>query len=146
VPGGLLFAVGCVLLAAGLGSSPAYVTQYLPSTLLTGLGVGLSFAGWSSAAVAGLPPARFATGSAISSCLRQVGAVLGISVLLALLGSTPGLGEFHRAYWLMAVTGLTAGSIAFTLRPDRATVTAWTSKSAPSTTPSPERAPSAARS
>src|SRR4051794_1778305 len=145
-PGGLFFAAGCVLFATGLGSEPAYVTHFLPATILTGLGVGLSFAGWSSAAVAELPPARFATGSAISSCFRQVGAVLGISVLIAIIGAAPTLSDFHRAYALMSVTGLTAGLIALTLRRVRATVPAWTSKSAPSTTPSPERAPSAARS
>jgi EmrB/QacA subfamily drug resistance transporter len=146
VPGGLLFASGCALFAVGLDGSPSYVASFLPATLLTGMGVGLSFAGWSSAAVAGLPPARFATGSAVSSCFRQLGAVLGISVLIALVGSTPGLSEFHHAYWLMAVTGLTAGVIALSLRRVRANFPAWTSKSAPSTTPSPERAPSAARS
>jgi EmrB/QacA subfamily drug resistance transporter len=146
LPGGLCFALGALLFATGLGSSPAYVTHFLPATLLTGIGVGLSFAGWSAAAVSEMAPARFATGSAISSCFRQLGAVLGISVLIALVGSSPGLDEFHRAYWLMAVTGATAAAIAVTLRRVRATVTSWTSKSAPSTTPSPERAPSAARS
>jgi len=137
VPGGLLFALGCVLFATGLGTSPAYLTEFLPATLLTGAGVGLSFAGFSSAAVAELPPARFATGSAISACFRQLGAVLGISVLIAVAP------DFTLAYTLMAVTGAAAGLIALALR---ATVPAWTSKSAPSTTPSPERAPSAARS
>src|SRR3954470_21565498 len=116
VPGGLLFALGCVLFAGGLGTSPAYVAEFLPATLLTGLGVGLSFAGWSSAAVAELAPARFATGSAISACFRQLGAVLGISVLIAIVGSAPSLDDFHRAYWLMAVAGLTAGSIALDFR------------------------------
>src|SRR6185295_18135854 len=71
VPGGLLFALGCVLFATGLGTSPAYVTEFLPATLLTGTGVGLSFAGFSLAAVMELPPARFATGSAIANCFRQ---------------------------------------------------------------------------
>ena len=145
VPGGLLFALGCVLFATGLGSSPAYVTEFLPATLLTGTGVGLSFA-VELGGVAELPPARFATGSAISACFRQLGAVLGISVLIAVLGSAPVLGDFHRAYALMAATGLTAGLIGLTLGRVRATVPAWTSKSAASTTPSPEPAPSAARS
>jgi EmrB/QacA subfamily drug resistance transporter len=146
VPGGMLFALGCVLFATGLGGSPAYVAEFLPATLLTGLGVGLSFAGFSSAAVAELPPARFATGSAISACFRQLGAVLGISVLIAILGASAALADFHRAYALMAVTGTTAALIALTLRFDRANVQTWTSKSAPSTTPSPEHAPSVARS
>jgi hypothetical protein len=43
-------------------------------TLLAGAWVGLSFAAWGSAAVAQLPAARFATGSAMLSCMRQVGA------------------------------------------------------------------------
>ena len=43
---------------------PRTSPEFLPATLLTGTGVGLSFAGFSSAAVAELPPARFATGSA----------------------------------------------------------------------------------
>ena len=145
VPGGLLFALGCVLFATGLGSSPAYLTEFLPATLLTGMGVGLSFAGFSSAAVAELPPARFATGSAISACFRQLGAVLGISVLIAILGASATLADFHLAYTLMAVTGATSALIAVTLRFDRANVQTWTSKSAPSTTPSPERAPSVVR-
>jgi EmrB/QacA subfamily drug resistance transporter len=142
-PGGLLFALGCLLFAVGLGPERAYASEFLPATLLTGTGVGLSFAGFSSAAVAKLPPARFATGSAISSCFRQLGAVLGISVLVAVLGSGA---DFERAYWLMAICGTAAGLTALTLGRVRATVPSWTSKSAPSTTPSPERAPSAAHS
>jgi len=146
VPGGLCFALGCVVFAVGLDSTPAYVTSFLPATLLTGTGVGLSFASFSSAAVMELPPARFATGSAISSCFRRLGAVLGISVLIAIIGDAPVLSDFHRAYWLMAGTGFLAGMIGLTLRRDRATVQSWTSKSGPSTTPSREPAPSAARS
>lgn len=144
--GGLVFALGCALFATGLGSEPAYVTEFLPATLLTGTGVGLSFAAWGTATVLELPPTRFATGTAISSCFRQLGAVLGISVLVALLGAGAALGDYHRAYALMAGAGAVAAAIALNLRRVRATVPAWTSKSAPSTTPSPERAPSAAQS
>jgi NTE family protein len=143
-PGGLAFAAGCAYFAAGLGTEPAYLVHYLPGMLLTGTGVGLSFAGFSSAAVMELPPARFATGSAIASCFRQLGAVLGIAVLIAVLGSAPALADFQTAWTLMATTGTTAALVALTLR--RATVQSWTSKSAPSTTPSPAPAQSAARS
>jgi hypothetical protein len=144
VPGGLSFAAGCAYFATGLGAEPAYLVHYLPGMLLTGTGVGLSFAGFSSAAVMELPPARFATGSAIASCFRQLGAVLGIAVLIAVLGSAPALADFQTAWTLMATTGTTAALVALTLR--RATVQSWTSKSAPSTTPSPAPAQSAARS
>jgi MFS family permease len=144
VPGGIVFALGVVVFAAGLGEHSAYLTAYLPGTVLTGTGVGLSFAGFSSAAVMNLPPARYSTGSAISSCLRQIGAVLGIAGLIALLGTAPGLSDFRDGWTLMALTGIAAATIALGLK--RATVPSWTSKSAPSTTPSPAAARSAARS
>ncbi|HEY1596443.1 MAG TPA: DHA2 family efflux MFS transporter permease subunit [Thermoleophilaceae bacterium] len=115
VPGPLVFATGCVLFALTLGTVPDYVGNYLPATLLTGIGVGMSFASFSSAAVAELPPTRFATGSAIASCLRQIGAVLGISVLIALLGSGQSLATFHHAYALMAIPSASAGVIAIAL-------------------------------
>ena len=115
IPGPLLFAAGCVLFAVGLGAQADYVGRFLPATILTGIGVGMSFASLSSAAVAELPPTRFATGSAIASCLRQIGAVLGISVLIALLGTGQSLHTFHHAYALMAIPSAAAGILAIGL-------------------------------
>jgi EmrB/QacA subfamily drug resistance transporter len=122
VPGGLLFAAGCALFATRLGTTPDYASVILPATLTTGAGVGLSFAALGSAAVAELPPARFATGSAVASCLRQVGAVLGLAVLVAVLGQHPLLHVFHRAYALMAGAGLGTAVIALGLGRVRARV------------------------
>jgi EmrB/QacA subfamily drug resistance transporter len=112
VPGGLVFAAGCALFATRLHATPHYASVVLPATLTTGIGVGLSFSSLASAAVAELPPARFATGSAVAQCLRQVGAVLGIAVLVAVLGDHPSVHLFHRAYALMAVTGAAMAVIA----------------------------------
>jgi MFS family permease len=118
LPGGLLFATGCLLFATTTTTTPHYLTEYLPWTILTGAGVGLSFAAWGSAAVAELPPSRFATGSGISSTSRQIGAVLGIAVLVAVLG-TPrpedALTTFHTAWQLMAIPAATAGLLALAL-------------------------------
>ncbi len=144
-PGGLLFAAGALWFALTLGTTPDYLAAYLPGTILTGLGVGASFAGFSSAAVAELPPARFATGSAISSTARQIGAVLGIAVLVALLGDHPSLADFQEGWTMMVGTALVSALAGLALGRVRATVPSWTSKSAASTTPSPEPAPSAAR-
>jgi EmrB/QacA subfamily drug resistance transporter len=118
LPGGLLFALGCLVFATSTGGAPHYASEYLPATLLTGTGVGLSFAAWGSAAVAELPHSRFATGSAISSTSRQIGAVLGIAVLVAVLG-TPrpedAVSTFHTAWVLMAIPAATAGLLALAL-------------------------------
>src|SRR3954468_18961842 len=109
VPGALLFAAGTTWFALRLGTTPHYASDYLVGTLLTGAGVGLSYAAWASAAVAELPAERFATGSAVVACLRQVGAVLGIAVLIAVLdGASPAdpVGAFTSAYELIAVAAL----------------------------------------
>jgi MFS family permease len=117
-PGGLIFATGCLLFAATTGATPHYASEILPWQILTGTGVGLSFAAWGSAAVAELPPSRFATGSAISSTSRQIGAVLGIAILVAVLG-TPGpddaVATFHTAWHLMAIRSAIAGLLALAL-------------------------------
>jgi EmrB/QacA subfamily drug resistance transporter len=118
VPGGLLFAAGCALFVATAGPSPHYATEFLPWTALTGTGVGLSFAAWGSAAVAELAPSRFATGSAVSATSRQLGAVLGIAILVAVLAApTAGdaIAPFHDAWRLEGLAGLVAGGLALGL-------------------------------
>jgi hypothetical protein len=75
-----VFGAGALLFALGIGEDPSYLTEFLPATLLTGAGVGLSFAAFGSAAVAELPRSRYATGGAIANCFRQIGAALGISL------------------------------------------------------------------
>jgi EmrB/QacA subfamily drug resistance transporter len=118
LPGGLVFAAGCIGFAASAGAHAHYASAYLPWTVLTGTGVGLSFAAWGSAAVAELPHSRFATGSAISATSRQIGAVLGIAILVAVIG-TPrpedAVHTFHTAWTLMAIPSATAGLLALAL-------------------------------
>jgi EmrB/QacA subfamily drug resistance transporter len=117
VPGGLIFAAGCLLFATRMHATSSYWADFLPATILTGFGVGLSFAGFGSAAVAELPAPRFATGGAINNTFRQIGAALGISALIAILGASKagGLSAFHRAWWLMALTGALSGVLGLAL-------------------------------
>ncbi len=118
VPGALLFGAGALLFAVNIGDDPAFAAEFLPATLLTGAGVGLSFAAFGSAAVAELPRSRYATGGAISNCFRQIGAVLGISTLIVVLGNpSPAdpLNPYHRAWGLMALTGAVAAATGLAL-------------------------------
>ncbi len=134
LPGGLLFAAGTALFSASLGATPDYAGDYLVPTILTGAGVGLSFAAWGSAAVAELPAARFATGSAVLSCVRQIGAVLGIALLVAVLDAAPAsdpVGGFLDAYVLMAAGGLVAAGLALALGRVRAIGTSGAPAEAP---------------
>ena len=118
LPGALFFTLGCALFAHGMDVTPDYAAEYLIPTMLTGAGVGFSFASWGSAAVAEMPPARFATGSAVLSCVRQIGAVVGIAALVAVLEAAPGgdpLSGFVHAWTMMAVAGGVVAALAITL-------------------------------
>jgi len=66
VPGSLLFGTGALLFALRVGVHPAFASEFLPANMLGGLGIGLTFAGFGSAAVAELPRNRYATGGAIN--------------------------------------------------------------------------------
>ena len=108
VPGGILFAAGATFLALSSTTTPGYAAHFLPGILLTGAGIGLSISSFGSAAVAELPRSQFATGSAVTACFRQLGAVVGIAVLLAIAGhpaAATAMTAFHRAWWVMAATG-----------------------------------------
>jgi EmrB/QacA subfamily drug resistance transporter len=70
---------------------PAYLTHLLPAQLLGGAGVGLAIPSLLAAGSASLPPAHFGTGSGILNMARQVGTVLGVASLVAILsGVVPG--------------------------------------------------------
>ncbi|MDT7575660.1 MAG: hypothetical protein QOH17_1993 [Pseudonocardiales bacterium] len=112
VPGALVFAAGCALFVVGIGAEPSYLLHFLPATLLTGTGVGAVFSGLGVAAVAALPPNRYATGSAVGTCARQIGAVLGISALLS--GLAAGV-DFPSAWTLMAIAACATAVVGYTV-------------------------------
>lgn len=64
---------------------PAYVSQLLPAQLLGGAGVGLAIPSLLGAGSASLPPERFGTGSGILNMGRQIGTVVGVAGLIAVL-------------------------------------------------------------
>jgi EmrB/QacA subfamily drug resistance transporter len=109
VAGGLIFAAGNVWRILGTDLNRELWDLWLPSLILTGIGVGLTLPTLSSAAVHGLAPNRFAVGSAVNQTVRQLGAVLGVALVIALLGSpSPAelLEAFDRIFWLLAAGGV----------------------------------------
>ena len=94
--GSLIYTGGVVWWALRAGLHPNYLGQVLPGTLATGIGVGLTLPTFISTGSAALPPASFATGSAVINMLRQVGLAIGVAVFVAVLG-TPhsGAGTLH---------------------------------------------------
>src|SRR3954452_8488512 len=89
---GRVAALGCGVSAVAQGvwlvliqTEPDYLTHLLPAQLLGGAGVGLTIPSLLGAGSAGLPAAHFGTGSGILNMVRQVGTVLGVAALVAVL-------------------------------------------------------------
>ncbi len=101
---------------------PAYLTHLLPAQLLGGAGVGLSIPSLLGAGSAALPPARFGTGSGVLNMARQIGTVIGVAALVAILakiGPRDPVPTFRHALILIASLFAGAGLVAAALLTQR---------------------------
>jgi EmrB/QacA subfamily drug resistance transporter len=121
--GTLLFAGGVGLVALSAGESPHYASDFLPGFTIGGIGVGFVLPSVQGAAMATLPPTLFSTGTAKIAMARQIGAALGIAILVAVIG-TPSAGHVVDAFkpiWRVEVlTCLAAGIAMLAVGPLRA--------------------------
>ena len=121
--GFVVFVSGLAWYATRVGLRPDYLGIWLPATLITGLGIGLTFPVLSAAAVSSLHPERFAVGSAVNQTARQVGGAFGVALLVVILGVPTGaaaaLAGFHRLWWYCAGMAALAGGLCTLLAPGR---------------------------
>ncbi|MET4924429.1 MFS transporter [Streptomyces sp. PSRA5] len=120
VPAGRMVAAGCLLCTAGVSlmamstdQSPHYASELLPGWLVGGVGVGLALPTILATATTDLPAARFSTGSAVVNMSRQIGSVLGISLLVAILGTPLTYDATHEAFvhaWIAIGIFMMAGA------------------------------------
>ncbi|MGY2876509.1 EmrB/QacA subfamily drug resistance transporter [Marmoricola sp. URHA0025 HA25] len=114
--GGVFVAAGAIILLTSLSTDPSYWTTVLPGWLVIGAGVGLGLPNLVAAGTASLPPAQSATGSGIISMARQVGLVLGVSVLVSILGTGVADTDAVRGAWaFIAGTSLASAVAALTM-------------------------------
>ena len=117
VLGTLLFAGGVGLVALSAGETPHYVADFMPGFVLGGIGVGFVLPSVQGAAMSTLPPALFSTGTAKISMARQIGAALGIAILVAVIG-TPSPGHVVEAFqpvWRVEILAALGAGIAMLL-------------------------------
>ena len=117
VPGAAVWALALVYLITQVGPERDFVGEWLPGLVLLGLGAGLTFPSVTAAAVASAPGERFASATAINSVARQVGAVIGIAVVVAILGApgqAAGTAVFDAcwAFSALCMFALVAGGVA----------------------------------
>jgi EmrB/QacA subfamily drug resistance transporter len=120
VPGTLFFAAGVMVLRSA-GAEPDWLGLWLPGACLTGIGIGLAFPTLGSAAVRDVPTDSFATASAVNAAFRQVGAVLGTAILVAIVGEPASLAAALHvsdgAYLFAVIASLVSGAVTLALRP-----------------------------
>ncbi len=87
VPGALIWAAGMAYFATHMQVSPDFLGRWLPGMVILGVGAGLTFPTLSGAAVGSVPGPRFAIASSLSSVSRQIGAAVGVAILIAIVGN-----------------------------------------------------------
>ncbi len=100
--GALIWAGSLVWYLKRVEIHPDFLGAWLPGQLLQGIGVGATLPLLGSAALARIAKGgSYATASAVVSSCRQLGAVIGIALLVVLIGSPPGVDTLRRG-WAMA--------------------------------------------
>ncbi|MEP7026002.1 MAG: MFS transporter [Actinomycetota bacterium] len=122
---GRVVLIGCLVNAAAImlwytqmTAHPAYLTHLLPAQLLGGAGVGLAIPSLIGAGSASLTPDRFGTGSGILNMARQIGTVLGVAALVAILlhlSPVDPLSTFRHGILLIASFFAAAGLVSAVL-------------------------------
>ena len=127
---GRVAVIGCAVNAGGqllwltqIQATPAYLTHLLPAQLLGGAGVGLAIPSLLGAGSVSLTPSRFGTGSGILNTARQVGTVLGVAGLVAILSRlspTDAVATFQHGTVLIIAFFVAAGIVAAALLTQKA--------------------------
>ena len=112
VAGGLLWGGAVLWFVERVGTTPDFAGQWLPGMVLLGIGAGTLFPNLTGTAVASAPGGSFATATGMNSVARQVGAALGVAVVVAIIGTpTPATAYalFHDAWTFGAMCLFAAG-------------------------------------
>jgi MFS family permease len=114
IAGPLLLAVAMLLCRATLGADPEPLPLVLYSEIAA-LGIAAFIPVNAAAAVSELPPPRLSVGGAVNNTGRQVGSVLGVSLLVSVIGAGADIGDLvagHRRGWmLIAAASVLAAAI-----------------------------------
>jgi predicted MFS family arabinose efflux permease len=120
--GALLYALGSAWYAVAMPEEPAYLSRFLPMTLFTGVGMACALPLLTSVAVTALRPERWGLGSGANATARQLGGVLGVAVLVAILGTpqpADALAHFHAGWAFVAIASALTAAAACALSPKR---------------------------
>lgn len=116
---------GAVLALLLFAPADPQLALWLPVVVLAGTGIGLIFSSLAAAQVSELDAHEFSVGSAIGNASRQIGAVLGVALLVTVLGTPTDIAAFRHGWALTFVAVVLTGLLAIALpRPARTPATA----------------------
>ncbi|MFM8626621.1 MAG: MFS transporter [Actinomycetota bacterium] len=99
-----------------LGAEPTPWFPFLPIMFFLGIGLGSTFPPLSAYNVMRLPQHRFALGGAINNTFRQVGAAVGVALVVTVQTSTEGIGGFRNG-WKVAIAFALAAAMVSIFQP-----------------------------
>ena len=105
VPGSFFWGAGVLIYALFVTENPNYWGLWFPASILIGIGVVTTFPIVSAAAVSQVPPSEFSVGGSLNQVGRQIGATIGVAVLITVVGQGSDLGSFRNAWLITAGTG-----------------------------------------
>ena len=108
--------VGSVLF---LHTNPTPWFPYLPLMFVLGIGLGATFPPLSACTVMRLPQNRFAVGGAINNTFRQVGAAVGVALVVTVQSQTEGIEGFRNG-WKVALCFALAAAAVSIFQPNKA--------------------------
>ena len=118
--GGFLFAASGLHRLMMLGPDVDYLRDYLPSMVLSGLGVACLLPQLASVVAQALPTNRAGVGGAALQAVRQFGGTFGVALTIAFLGTSSGLADaivaYDRIWWIVLVGGIATSALALLLR------------------------------
>ncbi len=118
--GSVVFAAGLLLLVHRSGLQPHYWSVWLPTAVLTGIGAGMVLSTLATVSLHAVPTDLLATASATNGAVRQLGAVLGVALLVSTVGSPrPAglLGAFHHGWAMASGAAFLAGLLCLRIPP-----------------------------
>ncbi|MCP5028289.1 MAG: MFS transporter [Actinomycetia bacterium] len=100
--------IGSLCLASGYGAyalfldeTPQVWSLFVPLSIISGIGVGLTVATWTSAGLSDVPPANFGVAGATFNTVRQMTYALGISIAITLVATSDALDiSGYRWAWI----------------------------------------------
>ena len=85
--GGLWWGAAVLWFVVQVGPTPDFLGDWLPGMILLGIGAGTTFPTLAGAAVASAAGESYATSTSLNSVARQLGAAIGVAIVVAIIGT-----------------------------------------------------------